>query len=70
MRKSIRSMPQIKDELSPPPPGEKIFESSDEFVNMLNNLNSDNIKLLKDYENSQIDKSRLIKELNEAIATS
>ena len=53
--------------LSPPPPGEKIFESPEEFLKVLDNFNNHNIDLLKNYEIVQIEKRKLIKELNEAI---
>mgnify|MGYP007069943015 CR=1 FL=1 len=49
--------------LSPPPPGEKIFESPDEFLKVLDEFNNNNIDLLQRFDIEQIEKKDLIKEL-------
>ena len=51
--------------LSPPPPGEKIFESPDEFLKVLDEFNNNNIDLLQRFDIEQIEKKDLIKELNQ-----
>ena len=58
------STEKIIDELSPPPPGEKIFETPDDFIDVFNSLRNENISFLKDYEKSELEKGVLLNELN------
>ena len=51
------------EELSPPPPGEKIFESPDEFIKIMDDFKNNNIDLLKDFETVEIERANLLKEL-------
>ena len=60
---SNRTEKSNEELLSPPPPGEKIFESPDDFLKVLIQFQNNNIDLLKNFENSQIEKKDLIKEL-------
>ena len=55
---------KIDDELIPPPPGEKIFETPEEFIKVLESLQNNDIELLKEYEISLLEKGILINELN------
>ena len=58
-----RSEKVNKELLYPPTPGEKIFETPDEFIKILNRFQNNNISLLKIFGNSQIEKKNLVKEL-------
>ena len=60
---SNRTEKSNEELLSPPPPGEKIFETPDDFLKVLIQFQNNNIDLLKNFENSQIEKKDLIKEL-------
>ena len=60
---SNRSEKVNKELLYPPTPGEKIFETPDEFIKILNRFQNNNISLLKIFGNSQIEKKNLVKEL-------
>ena len=60
---SKRSEKENKELLSPPTPGEKIFETPDEFIKILTRFQNNNISLLKIFGNSQIEKKNLVKEL-------
>ena len=53
---SNRSEKVNKELLYPPTPGEKIFETPDEFIKILNRFQNNNISLLKIFGNSQIEK--------------
>ena len=54
------------DELSPPPPGEKIFETPDDFLKIMNSFRNVEVDLLKNYEIVQLEKGNLLKELDNA----
>ena len=60
---SNRSEKVNKELLYPPTPGEKIFETPDEFIKILTRFQNNNISLLKIFGNSQIEKKNLVKEL-------
>ena len=55
---------KIDDEFTPPPPGEKIFDTPDDFIKVLEIFRDNDIELLKKYEISEIEKGSLITELN------
>ena len=57
---------KMGEELSPPSPGEKIFDSPDDFLKVLDNLKNNGIALLKEYEQSQKEKGNLLSELNQS----
>ena len=59
-----RTMEKINEQIIPPPPGEIIFETPDDFLKVMNNLKYDEINLLKEYEKVQLEKGKLLKELN------
>ena len=61
--RSNRSEKANKELLYPPTPGEKIFETPEEFIKILNRFQNNNISLLKIFGNSQIEKKNLVKEL-------
>jgi len=69
---SIKHSPSIvenqnEDLLSPPPAGEKIFQSIEEFLDIMNYLTDNDIELLEDYEKREISKKELAKELDDEI---
>ena len=55
---------RINDEFTPPPPGEKIFDTPDDFIKTLEIFRNRDIDLLKKYGISEIEKGSLINELN------
>ena len=55
---------RINDEFTPPPPGEKIFDTPDDFIKTLEIFRDRDIDLLKKYGISEIEKGSLINELN------
>ena len=55
---------RINDEFTPPPPGEKIFDTPDDFIKTLEIFRDKDIDLLKKYGISEIEKGSLINELN------
>ena len=59
---------KLDEGLSPPPPGEKIFQDPEEFINVLNNMTNNELDLIANYQKVQEDKKELICELNEDIA--
>ena len=66
IRQSISLMmrtEKINDEFTPPPPGEKIFDTTDDFIKTLEIFQDKDIDLLKKYEISEIEKGSLINEL-------
>ncbi len=58
---------QKEDLLSPPPAGEKIFKSPEEFINILNYMTNNDIELMTEYEKIEINKEELNKVLDEEI---
>lgn len=58
---------QNEDLLSPPPAGEKIFQSVEEFIDIMNYLTDNNIELMEDYEKREISIKELSKELDDEI---
>ena len=54
--------------LSPPPPGEKIFDKPDDFFKIIEDLEDRNLSLLKENENKRIYIIKLKNELNKYIA--
>ena len=68
IRNTLSKAEQNKNELMPPPPGEKIFETPEEFIKILNNMTNIDLDLMYDYEKIKIEKNKLLNELNEYIA--
>ena len=69
---SIKQSPSIienqnEDLLSPPPAGEKIFKSIEEFIDIMNFMADNDIELMEEYEKREINKKELTKELDDAI---
>ena len=59
----------ILDEgLSPPPPGEIIFEYPEDFINILNSMTNNDLELIANYQKLEEDKKELKAELKENIA--
>ena len=59
----------ILDEgLSPPPPGVKIFQSPEDFINILNSMTNNDLELISNYQKLEEDKKELTAELKENIA--
>lgn len=55
---------RLSDEFNPPPPGEKIFDTPEDFLRTLEMYQNKDINLLKKYEISEIEKGSLINELD------
>ena len=58
---------QKEDLLSPPPAGEKIFQSTEEFIDIINYMTDNDLELMADYEKSEINKIELAKVLDDEI---
>ena len=58
---------QKEDLLSPPPAGEKIFKSAEEFIDIINYVTDNDLELMADFEKSEINKIELAKKLDDEI---
>ena len=50
-KSTVKAFTSSDDSLSPPPPGEKIFDKPEDFFKIIEDLEDRNISLLKQYEN-------------------
>ena len=67
IRNTLSKRESDKNILMPPPPGEKIFQTPEEFIKILNDMTNNDINLLYDYQKIQLEKDELQNKLNEAI---
>ena len=68
IRNTLKLDEKEKDLLIPPPPGEKIFQTPEEFIKILENMTNTDLDLMHDYDKVELEKKELIDELNQDIA--
>ena len=68
IKKTLKLDEKENDLLSPPSPGEKIFETPEEFIGVFENLKNSDLELMQSYEQIVLEKNELIDELNNDIS--
>ena len=68
IRYTLKLDEKEKDLLIPPPPGEKIFQTPEEFIKILENMTNTDLDLMHNYDKIELEKKELIDELNQDIA--